>query len=97
MNLKALIRTVRKRVSPREELSTETVLGFLRVLENVDKEEITCDELYAKLDEYVEREVDQKDAAKIMPLMREHLDVCPECCDEYEALLHVIQESEPKN
>jgi hypothetical protein len=97
MNLKALIRTVRKRVSPREELSAETVLGFLRVLENVDTEEITCDELYAKLDEYVEREVDQKDAAKIMPLMREHLDVCPECCDEYEALLHVIKETEPKN
>lgn len=97
MNLKALIRTVRKRVSPRKELSTEAVLGFLRVLETEDKEEITCDELYAKLDQYVEREVDQKDAAKIMPLMREHLDVCPECCDEYEALLHVIKETDQKS
>ncbi len=97
MNLKALIRSVRKRVPPREELSTEAVLGFLRVLENVDKEEITCDELYAKLDEYVEREVDQKDAAKIMPLMRDHLDICPECCDEYEALLHVVQETEQED
>jgi hypothetical protein len=96
MNLKALIRTMQNKISPREELPTEAVLGFLRVLENVEEEEITCDELYAKLDEYVEREIDQKDAAKIMPLMRDHLDVCPECCDEYEALLHVVKETEEK-
>jgi hypothetical protein len=97
MKKKALIKMIQNRGKPREELSPDAVLGFLRVLENMDKEEITCDELYAKLDEYVEREVDQKDAAKIMPLMREHLDVCPECCDEYEALLHVIKESEQKS
>ena len=96
MKLKALIRNTRNKVSPREELSNEAVLGFLRVLENVDKEEITCDELYAKLDEYVEREIDQKDAAKIMPLIRDHLDICPDCCDEYEALLNVIKETEAK-
>ena len=97
MKKKALIKMIQNRGKPREELSPEAVLGFLHVLENMDKEEITCDELYAKLDEYVEREVDQKDAAKIMPLMREHLDICPECCDEYEALLHVIKETEQKS
>ena len=97
MKKKALIKMIESRGKPRKELSPEAVLGFLRVLENMDNEEITCDELYAKLDEYVEREVDQKDAAKIMPLMREHLDVCPECCDEYEALLHVIKETEQKS
>ena len=94
MNLRDLIQSVRNRLSPPPELSNETVLGFLKVLEDVDKEEITCNELYAKLDEYVEREIGQKDAAKIMPLMREHLNICPECCEEYEALLHVIEVSE---
>jgi hypothetical protein len=70
------------------------VLGFLRVLERVDREDITCDELYLKLDEYVERQVDKRDAAHIMPLMREHLEACPECCEEYEALLQVLQAAE---
>ena len=93
MNLREFIQTIRNKVSPPEPLSNDAVLGFLKVLENVDKEEITCDELYARLDEYVEREVDQKDAARIMPLMREHMDVCQECCDEYEALLDVIEKS----
>ena len=94
MNLSALIRKIRSGISPQEELSNEAVLGFLRVLETVDNEEISCDELYEKLDQYVEREVDKKDAAHIMPLMREHLDICPECCEEYEALLHVIELTE---
>jgi hypothetical protein len=94
MNIRDLIQKVRNRINPQEQLSNEAVLGFLRVLETVDTEEISCDELYGKLDQYVELEVDKKDAAHIMPLMREHLDVCPECCEEYEALLHVVEETE---
>ena len=94
MNLRELIRSIRNRVSRPEQLSDEMVLGFLRMLERVDREDITCDELYLKLDEYVEREVGQRDAAHIMPLMREHLEACPECCEEYEALLHVLEAAE---
>jgi hypothetical protein len=30
----------------------------------------------------------------LMPLIREHLDICPECCEEYEALLNVLNENE---
>jgi len=94
MNLRNLIQKIRNGISPQEQLSNQEVLGFLRVLETVDKEEITCDELYSKLDQYVELEVDKKDAAHVMPLMREHLDVCPECCEEYETLLHVVEKTE---
>jgi hypothetical protein len=28
-----------------------------------------------------------------MPLIREHLDICSECCEEYEALLHVLEKT----
>jgi len=90
MNLRDLIQKIRNGITPQEQVSNEMVLGFLRVLETVDDEEITCDELYEKLDKYVELEVGKKDAARIMPLMREHLDICPECCEEYETLLHVV-------
>jgi hypothetical protein len=98
MNLRDLIQKIRNRNNSQEQLSNEMVLGFLRALETetVDHEEITCDELYEKLDEYVEREVDKKDAARIMPLMREHLDICPECCEEYEALLRVVEITQEK-
>jgi hypothetical protein len=78
---------------PREELPSDVVLGFLRVLEEVRAEDLSCEEIYSKLDEYVECEVDCKDAAHVMPLIREHLDICSECCEEYEALLDVVEKA----
>jgi hypothetical protein len=93
MNIKELIQRVRNRLAPRESLSNEAVLGFLNVLEHVRADELSCKEIYKKLDEYVELEIKQEDAAHIMPLIREHLDLCPECCDEYEALLEVTGKS----
>jgi len=80
----------------KKDLSSDAVLGFLHVLEEVRAEELTCDEIFSKLDEYVECEVDKKDAAHLMPLIREHLDLCPECCEEYEALLNVVKEADKK-
>ena len=94
MNLRELIQNIRKGISPKEQLSNETVLGFLRVLEETPDEELSCDEIFVKLDEYVEREVDKKDAAHLMPLIREHLDTCSDCCEEFEALLDVVEKTE---
>lgn len=72
-------------------MQDEVVVKFLKVLENVRAEEMSCSEMYDHLDEFVEREVESKDAEKIMPLIQEHIDMCPECCDEYEALLDVLE------
>lgn len=93
MNLPDLIKRIRHSLGLQKELPPETVLGIMRVLDTMPAEELSCDDIYARLDEYVEREVDQKDAAQIMPILREHLDVCPECCEEYEALLEVLNKS----
>jgi len=35
-------------------------------------------------------DVRKEDAARLMPLVHSHLELCPECCDEYEALLDVL-------
>lgn len=93
MNIRAIIQKIRSSFNHHEELPNEAVAGFLRVLESVREEEVPCDQVYAKIDEYVEREVDKKDAAKLMPLVREHLDLCPECCEEYEALLDILEKT----
>ncbi len=93
MNIRTIIQKIRNSFNYHEELPNDTVLGFLRVLESVREEEVPCDEIYARIDQYVEREVDKKDAAKLMPLVREHLDLCPDCCEEYEALLDVLEKT----
>ena len=96
MNIRAIIQKIKSSFNHQEELSNETVLKFLRVLESVREEEASCDEVYAKIDEYVENQVDKKDAAQLMPLIREHLDMCSECCEEYEALLDVLEKTSRK-
>jgi hypothetical protein len=93
MNIRAIIQKIKKSFNHQEELPNKTVLGFLRVLESVREDDAPCDQIYARIDEYVEREVDKKDAAQLMPLVREHLDMCSECCEEYEALLDVLEKT----
>ena len=77
----------------RQELSDEVVEGFLRVLDEVRIEEMPCNEVFSRLDEYVDKEVSGEDAARLMPLLREHFDLCPDCCEEYEALLACLEKS----
>ena len=81
---------IRNIFNPHEELGDEVVLKFLSVMEKAREEDLSCDDLYARLDEFVETQVKSNDAGKIMPLIREHLDICPDCCEEYEALLTVV-------
>ena len=91
MNIKNLLNRFQSSFSPRVGLQDEVVIKFLRVLESARAEELSCSDTFARLDEFVEREVEAKDADKITPLVREHLDMCPDCCDEYEALLAVLE------
>lgn len=76
------------------ELPDEVIQGFLRILESARRQDMPCSEVFARLDEYVEREVHDHTAADLMPLLREHFDMCPDCCEEYEALLGALEHSE---
>jgi hypothetical protein len=75
------------------ELPDDVVQGFLRVLETVRLQDMPCSEVFSRLDEYVEKELHGHEAARLMPLLREHLDICPDCCEEYEALLSALEQS----
>jgi uncharacterized protein YbaA (DUF1428 family) len=93
MNIKGLFQWARSGFRKNESLSDDVVQGFIRELEKVRAEDYTCNEVFKQLDEYVEKEVRDGDAARIMPLLREHLDICSHCCDEYEALLDVLKKT----
>jgi hypothetical protein len=75
------------------ELSPEAVEGILRVLESVQVRQMSCSQVFTLLDQYVERELQDHEAAKVMPLLREHFDMCPDCCEEYEALLEAVEKT----
>jgi hypothetical protein len=48
--------------------------------------DIGCDECFERLDEYVELELQQRDADAEVPGMHEHLAGCPACREEHESL-----------
>ncbi|SRR5581483_2771273 len=97
MNIKEIIQNIRNRLQKKEELSDEAIQGFLRVLDKVRVEETSCKEVFAQLDEFVEKEIHGQDASRLMPLLREHLDLCSDCCEEYEALMSVLEETARKS
>lgn len=91
MNIKKLFQQIQNRFKPQPELTDEVVLKFLNVLEQARAEELSCTDMYARLDEFVENEMKGIDPDQITPLLEEHLDICNECCEEYEALLAVVE------
>ena len=69
------------------ELSDASVRDLIRYLENCGPD---CEQVFNALDQYAETEIRKEDAARLMPLVHDHLETCSECCDEYEALLDVL-------
>lgn len=48
--------------------------------------EVTCDECFERLDEYVELELRGEDAEARVPGMRSHFEGCRACREEYDSL-----------
>jgi hypothetical protein len=48
--------------------------------------EIGCDECFAEIDRYVELELAGLDADRAVPRMRAHLEGCPSCREQHQAL-----------
>jgi hypothetical protein len=69
-------------------------MSALERLLGPDGYDIGCDECFERLDEYVEFEVAGLTADERIPGLRAHLEGCPACRDEYEALL-TLASSDP--
>lgn len=54
-------------------------------------QEIGCDEAYEFLDSYADRISRGEDVAALMPLVHHHLEMCPDCREEFDVLLLAIE------
>lgn len=80
--------------APEATLTQELLVELMERLEKTTENAYCCDEVFALLDEYVELVADDEEARQLMPLVKNHLDMCPDCRDEYEVLLHVLKTAE---
>ena len=72
-------------------LSSETIRKMMTSLKSTRDQEITCGHCYDELDQFIEMKLEGKDAVEAMPLVKEHLDRCDGCREEYEVLLEAIK------
>jgi hypothetical protein len=59
---------------------------LLRRLLGPRQAEVGCETCFERLDEYVERELRGEDAEAAVPGMAAHLEGCPACHEDHEAL-----------
>ena len=70
-----------------------TVTKLIRQVERTQEVEYACEKVHRLLDQFAEAVMRGEDAAHLMPLVQRHLDMCPDCREEYEALLRILKAS----
>lgn len=73
--------------------SRESLRKMSAMLAHTQVVEYSCDEVLALLDQFAEMVVRGEDAARLMPLVQHHLEMCGDCREEFEALLRILQAS----
>ncbi len=67
---------------------------LLREIAETREVEIGCDECFEQVDRFVEMELSGLNTGQAMPLVQEHLEICGECREEFEALLLALRATE---
>lgn len=75
-------------------LAIETLKNLVRSIAATRPVEIGCETCLDQLEIFVEQELEGKDAAQALPLIKQHLDGCTGCGEEYEALLDALRSIE---
>ncbi len=70
-----------------EDRLKDFLLGILRAGED----QLDCDRAFKDLDRYAELVLAKGNVEALLPLVKEHLECCPECREEYEALIRALQ------
>lgn len=53
--------------------------------------ELSCDEVHALIGQYAEMAMAGENVAELLPLVYHHLEMCPDCREEFEALSRILQ------
>jgi hypothetical protein len=57
--------------------------------------EMSCPECFELLDQYVELILDGTNPVEVLPMVKQHLEHCRCCTNEFEALMVMLQQATP--
>ena len=72
-------------------LDTETIRDMMKGIATTRADELDCGGCFDQMDRFVELYLSGEDTARILPLVHDHLQRCPDCQEEYDALLRAIE------
>jgi len=72
-------------------MTKDGLIDLMQRLEKTLENSYSCEEAFALLDEYVELVASDEEAMKLMPLVKNHIDMCPDCRDKFEILLRILK------
>ncbi len=87
--IKSFFNWFRKKHTP-ESFTPEMMQGLINMLAMTDPDEVDCDEVFTVLAEFAEMKKQGEDVNQFMPLIQKHLDLCPDCREEYEVLIDTL-------
>lgn len=64
---------------------------LLEMVEKTEKQEMDCEEVFNVLDVYAEAMVRGEDISEMLLIVKNHLDICRCCSEEYEALKCILE------
>lgn len=64
---------------------------LLQWLQATRETEIACDECLASMAELLENELENRPVSEALVAVRQHLDFCSECREEYETLIAAVR------
>ena len=73
-------------------LNSDQIGLLLNLIQSSKDDDLDCDSCYEQLSEFVESELEGKELPEAMTCIRNHLDQCNCCCEEYEMLLAGVRE-----
>lgn len=69
---------------------SEMMQKMMAMLSNTQDVELTCDDVFAVLDQFAELAARGENVAQLMPLIQQHLDMCEDCREEYKVLESIV-------
>jgi hypothetical protein len=73
-------------------LTSKEVRDLLEAVRATRDVEIGCDDCLVQISRYCETELAGQEVPEALRLVREHLEACPECREEYRALFAAMLE-----
>lgn len=68
---------------------------LLGMVEKTHEQEMDCAEVFEVLDIYAEAMGRGEDTSEMLPKVKNHIEMCRDCFEEYEALVRILESPDP--